>query len=448
MGNIPRFILILFVLLLLILGTGLFPFKTTLALLAGIIIFIVSFMSTEITLYFLIFSMLLSPEIIVASTPAREISLRLEDFLLPLLILGWFARIAVYKDVQLFSKTPYNKPIIVYIFLSIFATGLGYISGRVSILSGSLFILKYIEYFMIFFIVANYVKDEEEIKRLGTAILITSFLISVYAIYQIPSGERVTAPFEGRYGGEPNTLGGYLVLMISITLGLALTLKEGLKRLLLVGLLLLQSVSLLYSLSRSSWLGLIPMYGILFVLSERKRDLLFGGIIALLLLVVLSPAVVSERYSSTFQESPGFERTVRIGRLTFDPSASERITGFKDAIKAWKKKPVLGYGVTGKGFIDGQYFRILVEVGLVGLAVFLWLVYTILKNLWLSFSASSDPYLRGLSLGLIAGTAGILVHSIGANSFIIVRIMEPYWLLVGLVFSAYRLNKYKQSISV
>jgi len=42
--------------------------------------------------------MLLSPEIVVASTPMREVTLRLEDFLIPLLIFGWLARTAVYKE--------------------------------------------------------------------------------------------------------------------------------------------------------------------------------------------------------------------------------------------------------------------------------------------------------------------------------------------------------------
>ncbi len=40
---------------------------------------------------------------------------------------------------------------------------------------------------------------------------------------------------------------------------------------------------------------------------------------------------------------------------------------------------------------------------------------------------------HGLVLGFLAGTAGLLTHAIGADSFIIVRIMEPFWFFAGIV---------------
>jgi len=33
----------------------------------------------------------------------------------------------------------------------------------------------------------------------------------------------------------------------------------------------------------------------------------------------------------------------------------------------------------------------------------------------------------------LAGFIGLLVHAIGANTFIIVRIMEPFWFALGMV---------------
>ena len=43
-------------------------------------------------------------------------------------------------------------------------------------------------------------------------------------------------------------------------------------------------------------------------------------------------------------------------------------------------------------------------------------------------------------MGLIAGLVGLLVHGLGSNTFIIVRIMEPFWLVVGLVMGAAKLE--------
>ena len=42
-----------------------------------------------------------------------------------------------------------------------------------------------------------------------------------------------------------------------------------------------------------------------------------------------------------------------------------------------RNRPLFGYGVTGFGFMDAQYARTLVESGVVGLAAFLWLLWSI-----------------------------------------------------------------------
>ena len=43
------------------------------------------------------------------------------------------------------------------------------------------------------------------------------------------------------------------------------------------------------------------------------------------------------------------------------------------------------------------------------------------------------PAFKGLIIGFICGFVGLLVHSLGANTFIIVRIMEPFWFFAGMV---------------
>jgi len=49
------------------------------------------------------------------------------------------------------------------------------------------------------------------------------------------------------------------------------------------------------------------------------------------------------------------------------------------------------------------------------------------------YRTSSDPLCCGLALGHLGALVGLLIHSLGANTFIIVRIMEPFWFLTALV---------------
>ena len=85
--------------------------------------------------------------------------------------------------------------------------------------------------------------------------------------------------------------------------------------------------------------------------------------------------------------------------------------------------------------MDAQYPRILAETGIVGMLAFAWLVYALFHLGLGSWRYAQDDLLRGLSVGLIAGLVGLLVHAIGANTFIIVRIMEPFWYLTGIIFA-------------
>jgi hypothetical protein len=102
---------------------------------------------------------------------------------------------------------------------------------------------------------------------------------------------------------------------------------------------------------------------------------------------------------------------------------------------------VFGYGVTGFGFMDAQYARVLVETGAVGFAAFAWLVWTVLRSSASGFRSLAAPEDRGLALGFMAGTIGLLFHAVGSNTFIIVRIMEPFWFFAGIVLMLPQLER-------
>lgn len=95
--------------------------------------------------------------------------------------------------------------------------------------------------------------------------------------------------------------------------------------------------------------------------------------------------------------------------------------------------PVFGFGVTGHGFIDAQYFRVLIETGLIGLFMFLLLLSSIFRLTYHNTKEATEPFDRGLSMGFLAGFIGLLAHAVGANTFIIVRIMEPFWFVLAIV---------------
>ena len=398
-------------------------------------IFTITFVKFEWGLYILIFSMLLSPEITIGETAGsslkRGVTLRFEDFLLLVIGLSWFAKNALNKELGLFLKTPLNKPIFFYILACIVSTAIGIAFGDVGAKTSSLFIIKYIEYFIVFFIVANQVEDAAQIRRLVFCLLLTCFITSIIGILQIPGGERISAPFEGERG-EPNTLGGYLLFVGAIAAGLLIKAEYPKSKHYLIILLATIMLPFLFTQSRSSYLGMIPVCCILGLLTKRKV-IVFGLLsIVFLMSPLLLPSQVKNRVMYTFTQ-PEASGQVRVGDVRLDTSTSARIATLKEIIRDWPKKPVFGYGVTGYGFIDSQLPRVLIETGILGLLAFLYLIYAIIRLTLNNLKELKDPYFQGLTIGFLAGTIGLLFHSLGANTFIIVRIMEPFWFVAGII---------------
>ena len=396
------------------------------------------FVRTEVGLYLALLSMLLSPKFVIGGGGAlaerREVVIRAEDLLLIVIALSWLAKTAVNKELGLVLATPLNRPILAYVLTTLLATLVGYLTGTVKTAAGYFYVLKYLEYFFVYYMVVNNVQNRTQAWRLVRVAFFTAAVVSLIGIAQIPSGERVSAPFEGE-AGEPNTFGGYLLFMLAIAAGVLLEATRVRTRLLSLGFLMLAGLPFLYTLSRASYLGVVPLVAVLALLSSRRR-LMVGALVVLLvgspLVAYLFPTPVVKRVLYTFEPEAG-QPTVRLGRVAFDPSTSERLISFQQAIEGWTERPILGYGVTGFKFMDAQYARALVETGAVGLVVFLWLIWSVLRSGLSAFRTLRDPTERGLALGFLAGTVGLLTHAVGANTFIIVRIMEPFWFFAAVV---------------
>ena len=407
----------------------------TIAVAAGIILFMVSFVSSQIALYILIFSMLLGPEILVGQTGGaslgRGITLRLDDFIILIVSFGWLARMAIHKELGFFLKTPLNKPIAFYIIACVISTLIGALMGRVELKTGLLFVVKYFEYVIIYFMVANHVQDKRQVQYFLWALLLTCVIVSILGIAQIPGGERVSAPFEGERG-EPNTFGGYLVFLMGMALGLLLTTKLWRKRLVYGGIALLAFIPFLFTGSRSSYLAFFPMLFVFVWLSEKRKLIIPSLLFLAVLLPLTAPQKVRDRISFTFTQAPHPDQ-IQVGNIRLDTSTSGRFRSWEEALGATVEHPTFGFGVTGYQFVDAQYPRVLIETGIIGLFSFIFLLLVILKQGLKVFWGTRDVLDKGLSMGFLAGFIGLLVHAVGANTFIIVRIMEPFWFVLAMV---------------
>src|SRR5712691_1668517 len=356
----------------------------SLRIIVGILFLVVAFVSTKLSLYLLVFSMLLSPEFLVGEltggggASGRGLTLRFDDFLLVVIGFGWLAKMAILKGGAPFLRTPLNGPIMLYIAAAGLATLVGVLGGRVKPMSGFFFWLKYYEYVFLYFMVVSAVTTKEEARGLVFASLVTCFVVALFAIAQIPSGERASAPFEGEMG-EPNTLGGYLVFMLAIVVGLLLTNGAVATKFPYLILLAAGTIWLLATLSRASFLAAgVLILSVIGFLAPRKPILMTMVLLGTLCAPLWAPHAVKERVAYTFTQAAE-EGQIRLGTLTIDSSTAERLRAWRQALEVWQKFPLWGTGITGGPFMDAMYPRVLTETGLLGLVAFFVLIGSIFR---------------------------------------------------------------------
>lgn len=406
-----------------------------LVFIAGIGLLLITLINTDFGLMILIFSMLLSPEIKIAEVPSRAVVVRIDDILLFVVFFTWLAKMAINKELAFIRNTPVNKPIVWYIVIGIVFTLKAALFGLVNLKESIFYLLKYIEYFMLFFMFFNHIRDMKQCRLFMRCFFITAIIVAIYGYTQLGSGERITAPFEGEMG-EPNTLGGYLLLVIAIAAGFFLY-ADTLKSLFLYGgIAVFLIIPFLLTLSRASYLAFLPMCLALGFFTKRRK-----GILAVLLIIgiILSPIILPERVKNRIHTIFHGEVEHKVfGVITHtDYSAAARIESWKKVLfQKFPEHPFTGWGITGVGLVDSQYPRILGELGIIGLGIFIWLITLIFRQTWRLYSSPlADNYIKGFSLGYMAGLAGLLTQALGAETFIIVRIMEPFWFLTAIMVS-------------
>ena len=410
--------------------------SVTIAAAVSMIVFGATIVRVDLGIYVLVASMLLSPEIDLGTTGTgdREINVRYDDILIIVIFFGALVKSAFEGRERLWRQTPVNAGIVSYYLVCIISTLLALRANLAAWDRRDAFfvMLKMVEFYMVFFLVGNALRDMRDVRRHLTFFFIVAMIVCGYCIATAGSVERVGTPFEAQ-GAEPNTLGGYLIIVMCAAGGLYTQSPARRLSILFVLLMAAAFVPFLLTLSRASYIGLLVAILALGILA-RKASVILAVVTILVLSPVLMPPDVKDRVNYTFQRGSG-EPVVIAGKslgLQVDKSTHERLYVWEKVKYTLGIAPWFGGGVSWGKVLDSQYARVVMETGLLGLAAFLFLQYRLYRTAQEAFRWSRDWVGRGLAVGALAATIGLITHSLGTISFLIIRIMEPYWFLMAL----------------
>lgn len=298
-------------------------------------------------------------------------------------------------------------------------------------------------YILLYFLILNNATQENIVNNFIYSLLILTTIIAIHGIFQyirldflwfmFPPGasiNRVSSVF-----GNADFLGGYLAMVFPVSFSMFLFRK----RKILFGISSITIfISLLLTFTRSAWvsfgLSFIFLLVVLFiyrpdVISKNKVWLLSVLIVFVLLVIVLNFTTgygIFSRFFSIFNWS-GYNVQVRFGL-------------WSSALNIFKRSPVTGIGldnfkIVGQGCrIHNEYLQILAEMGIIGIGVFAWLIFSYFKESFLALKNSS-AYRQILIISLMAAAFSMLIDSLFCFPLHRVSHNVLFWSLLGLTLA-------------
>ena len=338
---------------------------------------------------------------------------------------------------------PLALPLIAYIAVTfvptintpdIFITLKGAIRASVYMMSG---ILAY-----------ELVRNRQELHRLFISTFPSALVAVVWTscvlVYQIDQWQWRSA-YEGTPFTHHATYGSFAGVFFLIVLSRLMFDRSNYDRVLWTILLIVFGIGLLVCFSRGVWLSLIVAVGFLLMqikTGEQHRRVLFvGAVCALLLLIVSFPGasnLVQERISSVFdfQFASNQSRLLRWGQALLMFLESPIIGKGYGAFAILYEEDASLVGEYTSQFQLGahsEYLQVLAELGIVGFAVWMWLI---IAFFWYGFRALKeiqDGFYRSIIIGLLSAELSLLVHFVVNNLLNGDAIAIPFWMIYGLL---------------
>jgi hypothetical protein len=386
----------------------------------------------------------------VIPIPIGVVKLTLVDVCLTAGLLTWLFRILADRAEEVRSSGM-DLPVLLYLgaCLTSFILGTGYLTTT----SDARLFLKMLNSILFFFVVVNNVRSESLVRRLLQLLTVGGSVVGLLAIAlyvtPAPTATRLLASL-ARLGYpdtnilqydatthvlraigtsiDPNILGATLMVCGVVNVGLMAVPQAARWRLALVGLLVPTVVGLLLTYSRGSLVGFLAGCGVIATLRYRRLWLIALVGVALL-------AVSGELARSSFVTH------LETGLAVQDQATQMRFGEYKDAFRLILAYPIFGVGFGTAPDVDlyvgvsSIYLLIAENTGLVGLAIWVWVIAAAVLRSLRRVTTVSSP-LMTIAVGLLGALVAMLVAGLFDHHF--VDLNQPHvvglvWLVLGLL---------------
>ncbi len=400
-----------------------------------------------------------------------------------LITTGWLTKIILQKQIN-FKKNPLNLPVIIFLISQLISTFLSIdvhtsIWGYYSRFHGGL--ISSFCYVLLFWAFINNIKKP---RRYIFLILASGFLVTLYGILEhfgIDAKYWVQDVRNRVFStlGQPNWLGAWIDILIVLPIIYLLQGKTNLlKKIVLYSLLLIFYICLLFTGSRSAFIGFISTISsfliLLFVFQKKIfyknfKKLVIVGLLLLFFCLFFgtpfSPSLPKLIIEGPEKPNPLVSNKPSTAPLLISSSWDIRKVVWKGAIDVWKHWPVFGSGVETFAYsyynfrtrehndlsewdflynkAHNEYLNFLATTGIVGLGSYLILIIVTIL-LFLKIIKKSQKKL--LLIGLFSGYVSILVTNF--FGFSVVPVAFLFFLFPGIAICLSSEEKQESKVKI
>jgi len=234
--------------------------------------------------------------------------------------------------------------------------------------------------------------------------------------------------FEGAMGyAGVNGLAAFEAQLIVALMAMAFWARSYLVKLLNWAMAGFSLYCLMFSFSRGGYAGFLV--GWLFLGIVKKRSLLVIMAVFLAGWQGFVPKAVQQRVSMTTDSSGQLEH-----------SADLRVGLWDEAMEIVNQNPITGTGMFTYAYRGGRfrnphnyYVQVMVEGGMIGMAFFLALLWRLFSSGMALARSETDPFLRGLGLGLAAWIVAAAVTNFFGDRWTYFQVTGFMWVLAAMV---------------
>lgn len=368
------------------------------------------------------------------------------NLLYMIFMVGVYLYKALFKDINPLTKEPMDLPILVFALLILIST-----ITSIDPLGSFRDLAIHLTAMGFMFVLVNSIKTKKDFNILITFLVIAATLVALYGLYQYKVGvdmedkwvdaannpdvkTRVFSVF-----GNPNILAEYLIMIIPISISLFWYSKKLNKKAIFLGISLVLMLALVLTLSRGGWIGFA--FGILIFVILIEKKLLLSIIPLVLGGVYFLPQSILNRISSigNLRDSSNAYR-LKMWGITLDIIRDNWLVGvgfgyipFKYTFETYIRTMPVYHS-------HNTYLQITGEMGILGLIVFLGLIFIIYKYSIKRLIKGEDRYIRTMAAGVLAGLAALLGHGAVESVLYLPRIIITFWTLVALLLALMRIS--------